>query len=337
MLKGMVREIARSGLRRASPGSMAEKGGTTIEAFRHDAMMYSGRDAFAAQMTGFIRNALEADEHILVMVSADKIDLLRESLAGDAELVGFRDMVEIGRNPARIIPAWREFFDWACATGRAVRGIGEPISASRTAEELVESQRHEELINLAFADTPGWLLCPYDTSALRPGVIDEALAGHPAIYDGVARTPSATFRGEAEIARPFDDPLPEPPSLVERIDFELGPLSDIRHLVEQRAIAFGLDRQRAYELMTATGEIATNSMRYGGGGGTVRIWLERDDVVCEITDGGRIADPLAGRARPTNGAEGGLGLWLVNQLCDLVQIRSMATRTIVRLHKSLRP
>ena len=50
------------------------------------------------------------------------------------------------------------------------------------------------------------------------------------------------------------------------------------------------------------------------------------------TDAGRIADPLAGRQRPTSGQSGGHGLWLCNQICDLVQLRTFATGSVVRLH-----
>ncbi|WP_425387325.1 ATP-binding protein [Embleya scabrispora] len=54
--------------------------------------------------------------------------------------------------------------------------------------------------------------------------------------------------------------------------------------------------------------------------------------VCEIHDAGHIVDPLAGRHRPAPDQDGGRGLWMANQLCDLVQIRSTkATGTTVRL------
>ena len=46
------------------------------------------------------------------MVSAARIARLREELGADAaERVTFADMAEVGINPARIIPAWREFVD----------------------------------------------------------------------------------------------------------------------------------------------------------------------------------------------------------------------------------
>jgi hypothetical protein len=53
----------------------------------------------------------------------------------------------------------------------------------------VERQRHEALLNLAFAGAADfWLLCPYDTEALDGSVIDEAHHSHPVVVqDGAAR------------------------------------------------------------------------------------------------------------------------------------------------------
>lgn len=82
-------------------------------------------------------------------------------------------MHELGRNPARIIPAWQRFVDGA--GGRPVRGIGEPIWPGRRAEELLECRLHGALLNVAVdPGLPFWLRCPYDTRQLSPGVVEEA-------------------------------------------------------------------------------------------------------------------------------------------------------------------
>ena len=60
-----------------------------------------------------------------------------------------------------------------------LRGIGAPISAARAGEELVDCQRHESLLNLAFPGAPLWLVCPYDVETLPPVVLDEARCSHP--------------------------------------------------------------------------------------------------------------------------------------------------------------
>src|SRR3954469_6305785 len=147
--------------------------------FRHEAMLYEGAEAFVAGAAPFIRAAVAADEPIMVAVGADKLDLLRSHLGEDADGVHFADMAEVGSNPARIIPAWRDFVNEHGRGGRGLRGIGEPIWAEGTADEPVECQRHESLLNVAFAGGRPWqLLCPYGVEGLSNEVIDEARRSH---------------------------------------------------------------------------------------------------------------------------------------------------------------
>jgi anti-sigma regulatory factor (Ser/Thr protein kinase) len=63
----------------------------------------------------------------------------------------------------------------------------------------------------------------------------------------------------------------------------------------------------------------------------MRIWFDAGSAVCEIRDAGFIAQPLAGREPPNAANAGGYGLWLANQVCDLVQVRSSPAGTAVRL------
>jgi anti-sigma regulatory factor (Ser/Thr protein kinase) len=88
--------------------------------------------------------------------------------------------------------------------------------------------------------------------------------------------------------------------------------------------------------VVAANEAATNSVLHGGGSGAVRAWTTDDALVCEVRDSGRIEDPVVGRVRPKAGTDGGHGLWLAHQVCDLVQVRSHRRGTAVRLHMRLR-
>ncbi|HUP18100.1 MAG TPA: hypothetical protein VM848_18875 [Acidimicrobiia bacterium] len=45
--------------------------------------------------------------------------------------------------------------------------------------------------------------------------------------------------------------------------------------------------------------------------------------------------PLVGREYPCKDQPHGRALWMVNQLCDLAQIRSTPGQTVVRLHKTI--
>ena len=109
----------------------------------------------------------------------------------------------------------------------------------------------------------------------------------------------------------------------------------VRGIVAASAASAGLDALRADDLVVAAHEIATNSVRHGGGRGELRLWRDDRSVICDFTDGGLIHDPMVGRERPLTGSAGGRGVWLANQMCDLVQIRNMPTGTVVRLHKKL--
>jgi anti-sigma regulatory factor (Ser/Thr protein kinase) len=300
-------------------------------AFRHQALLYAGADGFLEGTVPFLRAGALAGDAMLVVVSAAKIERLREALGRHAARVTFADMSRVGSNPARIIPAWRDFVD--AHPGRHLRGIGEPIWAGRSAAELVECQRHEALLNLAFAGADDFtLLCPYDVDALDPAVVHKAHESHPMLVEAGTTVPSALYADEATIAAPFAAPLPDPPADAHATAFDARTLRAARAVVAARAAAAGLSHERVGDLILAVNEVTTNSVRHGGGHGVLRIWVDDDTVICEIGDAGAITEPLAGRRKPSNGRVGGHGLWLVNQLCDLVQIRAFAGGGVVRLH-----
>jgi anti-sigma regulatory factor (Ser/Thr protein kinase) len=299
--------------------------------FRHEALLYAGSDEFVSRCSGFIRDGLNDGESILVAVARSKIELLREALGDDAKLVRFADMAAIGGNPARIIPVWHEFATRHAAGG--ARGIGEPISPARGPDELAECQRHEALINLAFDGGLPWrLACPYDTAGLEQDVIDEALRSHPVVTDGDEARRSPTYTATAQ---PFQGTLPEPPTRAIDRRFDLSELAGLRQFVIDAARQAGLRGPRLRDLVLSVNEVASNSLRHGGGSGLLRVWRERAALFCEVHDQGEVDHPLAGRVIPADGQPYGRGLWIANQLCDLVQIRSSAAGTVVRMQMRL--
>ena len=114
-------------------------------------------------------------------------------------------------------------------------------------------------------------------------------------------------------------------------------LSKVRGLVMQEARAAGLTESRANDLVLAVSEVAANTLRHTDSSGTLAIGYDRHEIVCEIHDQGNITDPLAGQRRPAADATGGHGLWLVYQVCDLVELRSDRTGTTIRMHMKIQP
>lgn len=309
-----------------------------VDEFRHEALMYAGMGDFLAGTLPFIRAGVEAGEPVLVVESAAKIARLRAELGSDASSVVFADMADVGANPARIIPAWRDFVKTHGGPGRRLRGIGEPIWNGRTPVELIECQRHESLLNTAFATgEPWWLLCPYDTQAMDPAVIDEARRSHPYVTDGTSFHRSNDYRGLDACGAQFDVPLPEPGSGAHELAFDAFNLVELRGLAARFAADAALPQSSAANFVLAANEIATNSVLHGGGRGSFRIWRDAGALSCEVRDSGHFDNPLVDRELPGAEIAGARGLWLANHLCDLVQIRSVPGGTAVRLHMWLKP
>jgi len=300
-----------------------------MSAFHHEAVLYGDREEYLAGTLPEIQQALAGDGAVLVAVSDDKRALLQEALGAEADAVAFADMRSLGRNPACIIPAWRDFLREA-GPGPIV-GIGEPVWPGRSDAELVECSRHESLLNLAFDGGRPWrLLCPYDTARLAPEVLEEACRNHP----HVDRERSVTYGGrDAVMTR--EDALPAPAAPAAELLFGRHDLSLVREFVGLQGRRAGFDADRLEDLVLAANELATNSMRHAGGSGILRTWQDDDTFFCEVRDRGRIDDPLAGREYPTGLRGGGRGLWIVNHLCDLVQMRSSASGSVVRLSMTL--
>jgi anti-sigma regulatory factor (Ser/Thr protein kinase) len=301
------------------------------DTFHHEALFYSGDEEFVDRCREFVEEGLERDEPVLVMVGRRKLELLRGALGDRAAAVQFTDMEDVGRNPARIIPAWARFVAESGGNGGGLRGIGEPIWADRRPDELEECQLHESLINLAFAGADSFrLVCPYDTSALPDDVIAEARHSHPVVSSAGSAATCGDYTGREEVASRFFEPLSEPPPGAELLTVTLEQLSEARGRVRVRARDAGLD-ERVDDLALAVSEVLSNSLSHAGDDGELRIWTDAGGVVCEVRDRGRILEPLVGRQEPSTGQVGGLGIWLVNLVCDLVQVRSSENGSTVRM------
>ncbi|HTW00021.1 MAG TPA: ATP-binding protein [Streptosporangiaceae bacterium] len=129
-------------------------------------------------------------------------------------------------------------------------------------------------------------------------------------------------------------PLPPPGDGATYLTYRTD-LAKVRALVLQQATAAGLSESRANDLVLAVSEVAANTLRHTDSAGILTIWLEAGEVVCEIQDEGTITDPLAGQRKPGPDADGGHGLWLVYQVCDLVELRSDEAGTAVRMHMEI--
>jgi anti-sigma regulatory factor (Ser/Thr protein kinase) len=294
----------------------------------HHALFYRDQREYLTSIAGFARGGMARAEPVLIAIPGRNGRLVGDELREVSQRATVADMTETGRNPARIIPVVREFIDHH--PGQRIRFIAEPAWPGRSAAELREASRHEALVNLAFAGTAASMLCLYDAGGLGSSVLGMARRTHPATVTGGLLAASSGYGGAGSMPAECDSPLSPPPARAEVLSYRTD-LRPARRLVEGHACGGGLSHDRAASLVLAVSELAANTLRHTGAGGTLCVWTTRFEVLCQVDDQGWIADPLAGRRRRP-AAERGHGLWVVNQVCDLVELRTGQAGTTVRLH-----
>lgn len=286
---------------------------------QHDLVPFSGHGDFVGTATESVRTALSDGVTPIVVARADRLTDLRAALGADAAAMVSVDRWVVGRNPARLIPMLQQHVD--AGRGGAVHCIGEAVRADDSAAVCEEMALHELMLQLpAFRAWNCRLTCVHDTG-LPAAMLDALSDSHrpradPAdVVDRVRATPLSS--------RPVDS---------EELGVDRTTLSALRGFIEGRAAKAGLDDERVDDLVYAVNEVVTNSICHGEGRARVSFWSVEGAVTCEVRDRGWIRDPLAGRVLPDPDRVSGRGLWLVNQLCDLVQLRSSPAGTTVRLH-----
>jgi anti-sigma regulatory factor (Ser/Thr protein kinase) len=144
--------------------------------------------------------------------------------------------------------------------------------------------------------------------------------------------PSSSYTA-GTIPRECDQPLSTPPAGAETLRYRDG-LAGVRAFAATRARQAGLPPRRVGDLVIAVGDLVANTFAHTSGPGTLTLWLTGGEVICQVNDTGHFTGPLAGRLQRDPVAAGGSrGLWVVQQVCDLVQIRTGPAGTAIRLHK----
>jgi anti-sigma regulatory factor (Ser/Thr protein kinase) len=308
------------------PGAIAADG------FVHVALFYRTPAEFTAGVLPYVEAGAAAGEPVVVALQGRNLQLLRAQLDGLGERVAFADLTSIGPNPGRLLSWMRQVAEQH--RGQPVRYVHEAVWPSRRPEEVGEVIRHEALINQIAGSWRVSVLCPYDL-ALGPDVIAGAERTHSALIRGGHHQASPSYDPQLLVPAEYDGPLGDPPPDAAVLAYR-DDLARVRAFTARHAHQAGLPDRLVRDLVIAVAELAANTLVHTSGAGTLGIWATRNEIVCQVDDSGRIEDPLTGRLRPDPAdLGGGRGLWVVHQLCDLVEIRTGRNGTQIRLHMRL--
>jgi anti-sigma regulatory factor (Ser/Thr protein kinase) len=301
----------------------------TNPALIHQALLYADAQQFLAAVLPFILEGLDRDEPVLAVATKANSAMLREELNDAAGAVKFVDPAQWYDAPGRTLAACHRYVRERRNGQERVRVIGEPVWSGWDQLETAGWKRFEASLNIAFAAAPAWMICSYDQRTLPPEVLADARRTHPQFSGGGASPDYAdpkTFYDQWQL-----DLTPAPEGAYTSLPFDSDP-APVRHFAAAQATRLGLPPGRIDDLVLAVNEVATNAIRHGAGHGEIRVWRAERYLVCEVFDAGSGATEPFGYLPPDPDSEGGHGLWITRQLCDLVEIRTRPGGTTVRLY-----
>jgi anti-sigma regulatory factor (Ser/Thr protein kinase) len=310
------------------------EGPNSVRAPEHDhaAMLYKTPKDFAGNVRRYLLADGNIEAAVLVVARPAILEAVSRELDGVTADLTMADLAIAGSDPGRMLAAVRQFA--VHHPRRPVRCIQDWAWRSRSAGELCEAVRHEALIDLALASTPVSVLCGYDGS-LDVTILADAERTHPLVMRNGRRRVSRTYRDDG--AARWDDgpPLASPPAAAAVLHYRDNQAA-VRAFTAQRGLLGGLSPDRVTDLVIAVGELAANTLAHTNGYGSVTIWPKDGEVICAVEDTGHISDPLVGTLLPDPASRRkGRGLWVVHQLCDLVEVRTSSAGTVTHLHMAL--
>ena len=294
----------------------------------HSALIYDSPGAYSGFLLPFICEGLEQGESVAVAAERPRIAMLRDALGVDADAVRFLPADEWYVRPVRTIGGWAQMLRASAVAGRPAARLINEVDFGDQHQSWV---RFESALNVSLAGFDAHVLCPYDRRGLPSTLIDAARRTHHVLHDDGWHH-SDDYVDPERLLADLDEPLfPVKGDPIVEVPVD-DTVAGLRAHLRNRATSEGwLPPDRVEILVLALSEVATNGIRHGGSNRELRVWLNADAVVCEVTDDGAgPPGPLAGYLPPAPGMVGGMGLWLVGQICDALSVHAANGRTHAR-------
>ncbi|MFE9692495.1 anti-sigma factor RsbA family regulatory protein [Micromonospora sp. NPDC005806] len=298
----------------------------------HEAVLFDSDEHLLAVVVPFLLGGVEAGEPAVVGLGERTGELVRRALPAGSGVTFLPDGDRYAR-PTAAIRSYRKLLAGYVAGGaRQIRIVG-AVPAVALGSTWDWWARYESAINHAYDDFPLWSMCAYDTRLAPPGVLADVACTHPRVArpDG-SHVPTGVYtepRSYLAAHRPMLlDPVQRAAPLLELTDPTPA---------EARAAVHAADRGQlpaddVDDLVVAVSEMVGNALRHGLPPIRMRLWSAPDRIVATVHDRGPgPADPYAGLLPASNGAVGGLGLWITHQSCNHVALYHDADGFTVRL------
>jgi anti-sigma regulatory factor (Ser/Thr protein kinase) len=286
----------------------------------HEALCYSSDDEFLTIGVPFLLDGVQAGEPTLLALDDHRADMIRAAMPTTQGLT-FLNGRDMYARPASVIQFYRQLLADHVAVGAGqIRILGEltPSSFGVTWDWWA---RYEAAINHAYDDFPLWTMCAFDTRLVPEPILDDVWQTHPRSVTAQERhVVNARFVDPKDFLnrrRPVaDDPIQRAVPVIELIN--PSPAAARQAVID--ADPGTLPAKDIEDLTVAVSEAVTNAICHGRPAVRMAVWIGTDRVIVTVRDaGGGPSDPFAGLL-PMRKDVGGLGLWLVHQLCSHVTL-----------------
>lgn len=298
-------------------------GAQAKDGFTHVAVLYDSDEEFLDSVVPFLAEGVGRQQPTLLGVDPRRERLVREALGERGDQVMTLRRAERYERPLDALRHNRDLFAAHAAAGvSTVRVVGD-VPHPGTGAPWDGWVRYEAAMNHFCAGLPVVVLCPYATDAPAEVLADVECTHGWLALPGKEHRPNPRYTEPATF-------------LSERAGFEVAPLerrrpdlrledptlAQARQVVGVLAAGTNLPETSVSDLVVGVSEAVTNAKLHGRPPVVLRGWAERDRVAVAVSDrGSGPGDPFIGllpdeRRR----SEGGLGLWLANQLCDRVTL-----------------
>lgn len=293
--------------------------------FRHEALLWAEETELLAGVVPFVAEGLEAGQPVLVALLGVHNALVRHALGPNGHQATFVDVETTSTNPTLMVDAAREFLG-ASPAAHPVRIVGEPIWPGRPTAEIAECQLMEAMLNITIEpDRAAWFLCCYDTSGLAADVLAQAQRTHPVLVEGGAYRGSPRYGGRSEVDDLFSRALADPPESAASLVVPAECQAALDAVIARSGTA-GIAEDKIDRLGAAIRDLVATGL-----GDRLRVWTEPDALVCQLDDRWPTTDPTTGHRPHELAGSRGHALAAAHRVLDLVQVRSTAEGTSVRM------
>ncbi|MEU6641963.1 sensor histidine kinase [Saccharomonospora sp. NPDC046836] len=286
--------------------------------FLHATGSYGSDAEFLSLVVPFLQDGIASGEPTMAAFGPHKRQLLRAALPY-ADVTFTEDTEELAR-PAAVIRSYRDFFAAQVAAGAERIWLAGEVPHPGTGVPWDWWARYEGAANYAFSDFPMWGLCAYDRHTAPPDVLADAERTHAWLItaDGEYLA-NPHFEDPADFLRSRDSNYADPlEGTAPAAELHAPSAGAARRAVAMAGTGCRLHPHDLHDLALGVSEAVGNAHQHGQPPVQLRIWVAADRIVATVTDSGSgPADPFAGLL-PADRSTGGLGLWLMHQICSYV-------------------